>query len=157
MLAGFARGGQRNHAVAPSRRGRLRGGTGRTVRWIEMLRVEESNRGAIAEAPMSGGRAHSTLPAPAVRRSATIRHLLLSAVLWFNYVLYWRVVLERGVDREAPVSLGLLGIPLYWKTKYSLRVRVILIALSVIYTVIAVLIILWGVLQITEAIRLLTS
>jgi len=44
------------------------------------------------------------------RRSTAVRHLLLSAVLWATYVLYWRIVLSRGVEHEATLSLGLLGL-----------------------------------------------
>jgi hypothetical protein len=47
--------------------------------------------------------------APATRRPAAFRHLVLSAALWVTYLLYWKVVLSRGVQREAPLSLGILG------------------------------------------------
>lgn len=43
-------------------------------------------------------------------RSRWIRHLILSVVLWITYVVYWRVVLARGVEREATLALGLLGL-----------------------------------------------
>lgn len=39
------------------------------------------------------------------------------------------------------LHVGLLGIPLYWKTTYSLGVRLLLVAASIIYTVGAVAII----------------
>ena len=48
-------------------------------------------------------------PAPATRRPAAFRHLVLSVALWVTYVLYWKIVLSRGVQREAPLSLGILG------------------------------------------------
>jgi hypothetical protein len=43
-----------------------------------------------------------------VPRGAAIRHLLLSAALWITYVVYWRVVLSRGISREAPLSFLIL-------------------------------------------------
>jgi hypothetical protein len=48
-------------------------------------------------------------PAPATRRPAAFRHLVLSTALWVTYALYWKVVLSRGVQREAPLSLAILG------------------------------------------------
>jgi hypothetical protein len=48
--------------------------------------------------------------ATATRRSTVVRHLLLSAVLWATYILYWRVVISRGVERQAALSLVLLGL-----------------------------------------------
>lgn len=39
-----------------------------------------------------------------VRRSAAIRHFILSAALWITYVIYWRVVLVRGVEHEARLA-----------------------------------------------------
>ena len=39
-----------------------------------------------------------------VRRSAAIRHFVFSAVLWITYVIYWRVVLVRGVEHEARLA-----------------------------------------------------
>ena len=46
---------------------------------------------------------------PQVPRNAVVRHLILSAALWVTYVLYWRVVLQRGVAREAPISFLILA------------------------------------------------
>lgn len=43
-------------------------------------------------------------------RSQSVRHLVLSILLWATYLLYWRVVLARGVEREAVLALGLLGL-----------------------------------------------
>ncbi len=43
-------------------------------------------------------------------RSQSVRHLVLSILLWATYLLYWRVVLARGVEREAALALGLLGL-----------------------------------------------
>lgn len=47
---------------------------------------------------------------PATRRSTVVRHLLLSAALWATYAIYWKIVLERGVQREATISFALLGL-----------------------------------------------
>ena len=49
-------------------------------------------------------------PVEGVRRSAVIRHVLLSVALWVTYALYWRVVLSRGVEREARLAGVLLGL-----------------------------------------------
>ncbi|MBZ0268706.1 hypothetical protein K8I85_11160 [bacterium] len=43
-------------------------------------------------------------------RGRWIRHLILSIVLWITYLVYWRVVLARGVEREATLALGLLAL-----------------------------------------------
>jgi hypothetical protein len=47
--------------------------------------------------------------APSHRRSA-VRHVLFSIALWATYVLYWKIVLDRGVDPAARFSLVLLGL-----------------------------------------------
>lgn len=51
-------------------------------------------------------------PAPVekVRRSLVIRHFIFSAAMWVTYALYWRVVLGRGVEREARLAGLLLGV-----------------------------------------------
>ena len=59
---------------------------------------------------MPNDRKRNSSPTPAVRRSTVAWHLVLSALLWVTYVLYWRVVLVRGVEREAGLSLLLLGL-----------------------------------------------
>jgi hypothetical protein len=46
------------------------------------------------------------------------------------------------------LHLGAFGIPAYWRTRYSVRTRVMLVVVSIIYTVIAVAIIAWGLMQI---------
>ena len=38
-----------------------------------------------------------------------IRQLVFSALLWITYALYWRVVLGRGVEREARLAGIILG------------------------------------------------
>jgi len=53
------------------------------------------------------------------------------------------------------LHVGLLGIPLYWKTKYSLSVRLGIIAASIAYTVFALTIIIFGGMYIIDKIRLL--
>lgn len=49
-------------------------------------------------------------PRPVTRRSTVVRHLLMSAALWATYVIYWKIVVERGVQREATISFALLGL-----------------------------------------------
>jgi hypothetical protein len=50
-------------------------------------------------------------PVPAeVPRGAAVRHLILSIALWITYVVYWKVVLSRGVSREAPLSFLILAV-----------------------------------------------
>jgi len=41
------------------------------------------------------------------------------------------------------LHVGLLGIPAYWKTKYSLGVRLLIVLASIAYTVFAVGVIFW--------------
>ena len=48
-------------------------------------------------------------PSSAHRPSA-LRHVVLSLVLWVTYVLYWKIVLGRGIDSAARFSLVLLGL-----------------------------------------------
>lgn len=48
-------------------------------------------------------------PAPSHPPSA-VRHLIFSLALWVTYVLYWKIVLDRGVDAGARFSLVLLGL-----------------------------------------------
>jgi len=43
-------------------------------------------------------------------RSSALRHVLFSLALWVTYVLYWKIVLDRGVDSAARFSLILLGL-----------------------------------------------
>lgn len=45
---------------------------------------------------------------PGVRGSTLARHVVFAAALWITYLLYWRVVLERGVGQEALISLGVV-------------------------------------------------
>jgi len=45
-----------------------------------------------------------------VPRGRWIRHFVLSALMWITYVAYWRIVLRRGVENEAPLALGLLAL-----------------------------------------------
>jgi hypothetical protein len=48
------------------------------------------------------------------------------------------------------LHVGLLGIPAYWATRYSRRTRVMLVVVSILYTVVAVAIIVWGIMQIVK-------
>jgi hypothetical protein len=57
------------------------------------------------------------------------------------------------IDRPWLIALvilhvGLLGIPLYWKTKYPVHTRVLIVTISIVYTIAAVLGIVWGCAQI---------
>ncbi len=49
-------------------------------------------------------------PVEGVPRSLVIRHVVLSALMWLTYALYWRVVLGRGVEREARFAGMLLAL-----------------------------------------------
>lgn len=49
-------------------------------------------------------------PVTPARRWPAVRHFLFSALLWLTYVLYWRVVLHRGIESEARLSAILLGL-----------------------------------------------
>src|SRR5688572_4613135 len=42
------------------------------------------------------------------------------------------------------LHIGFLGIPLYWKTSYSVGARIAICLLSIAYTVFAVAVIVWG-------------
>lgn len=44
----------------------------------------------------------------------------------------------------AILHVGVLGIPLYWKTSYSLSTRLLLVGVSIVYTIVAVAGIAWG-------------
>jgi hypothetical protein len=55
------------------------------------------------------------------------------------------------------LHLGLLGIPLYWKTNYSVAMRLMFVVASILYTIFAVLVIIWALMQIGEAVRLLSN
>ena len=51
------------------------------------------------------------------------------------------------------LHLGFLGIPVYWRLKYSLAERIWICVASIVYTVLAVALIWWGVLRIWAAIQ----
>ena len=51
----------------------------------------------------------SSEPVPS-HRSSAVRHVVFSIALWVTYVLYWKIVLDRGVDPAARFSLVLLGL-----------------------------------------------
>jgi len=66
----------------------------------------------------------------------------------------------RLIDRPWLILLvilhvGILGIPVYWRTRHSVPARLMLILLSGIYTVFAVWFIIWGVIQIARAVQIL--
>lgn len=46
------------------------------------------------------------------------------------------------------LHLGVLGIPAYWKTNYSVQARLVMVAASIVYTIFAVTVIYWGLMQI---------
>ncbi len=43
-------------------------------------------------------------------RSVLLRHVIFSGALWVTYVVYWRIVLGRGVGAEARLSIIILGL-----------------------------------------------
>lgn len=49
-------------------------------------------------------------PVSQARRSSVVRHILLSILMWLTYVLYWRVVVSRGVERDAQIAFLVLGL-----------------------------------------------
>ena len=49
-------------------------------------------------------------PVARVRRSQAVRHVILSIGLWATYLLYWRIVLSRGVESDAGIAFVLLGL-----------------------------------------------
>lgn len=49
-------------------------------------------------------------PVTPARRWPAARHFVLSILMWLTYVLYWRVVLHRGIESEARLSGILLGL-----------------------------------------------
>ena len=59
---------------------------------------------------------------------------------------------RRLVDRPwlilvVLLHLGVLGIPLYWCTRHSLKTRLMIVLLSLVYTIVAIAGIVWGVMQ----------
>jgi predicted amidophosphoribosyltransferase len=55
------------------------------------------------------------------------------------------------------LHVGLLGIPMYWKTKYSTRVRLVIIAVSIAYTIFSLVIIIGMGMYIINNIRMLAT
>jgi hypothetical protein len=53
------------------------------------------------------------------------------------------------------LHLGLFGIPLYWRTDYSRTVRIWLVVVSILYTVLVAIAVVWGVAQVMKAVRAL--
>jgi hypothetical protein len=51
-----------------------------------------------------------TAPSAASPPRSAARHVLFSLALWITYFLYWKIVLDRGVDSTARFSLILLGL-----------------------------------------------
>ena len=65
---------------------------------------------------------------------------------------------DRLIDRPWLIvvlllHLGVLGIPLYWSTRYSIGVRTLIVLASIVYTILAVLGIWWGIAQIIGMFR----
>ena len=56
---------------------------------------------------------------PHVSKGRAIRHFIFSAALWLTYVIYWRVVLVRGVEREARLAGILLVLFLVLQTLFT--------------------------------------
>ncbi|MFV1966299.1 MAG: hypothetical protein ACC628_12820 [Pirellulaceae bacterium] len=66
-----------------------------------------------------------------------------------------RTTHQRLVDRPwliivVLLHLGVLGIPLYWNTRYSVRTRLIIVLVSLLYTIFAIAGIVWGIMQIVK-------
>lgn len=55
------------------------------------------------------------------------------------------------------LHVGLLGIPVYWATRYSWQTRLAMVFGSILYTVVAVAGIVWGCLQVWKFIQVLAS
>ncbi len=55
------------------------------------------------------------------------------------------------------LHVGVLGIPMYWKTKYTTSVRLAIIGASIAYTVFAVAIIYWAGKYLIDIFRMLAS
>jgi hypothetical protein len=51
------------------------------------------------------------------------------------------------------LHLGAFGIPLYWHLRLSLRARCWIIGLSILYTLLVVLIVVWALMQIMKAVH----
>jgi hypothetical protein len=49
------------------------------------------------------------------------------------------------------LHVGFLGIPFYWKTRYSLGTRALICLISIAYTLFVVAVVTWGLLQIRQA------
>jgi hypothetical protein len=43
-------------------------------------------------------------------RIPVLRHVILSVALWATYVLYWWIVVSRGLERDVRLAVGLLGL-----------------------------------------------
>lgn len=55
------------------------------------------------------------------------------------------------------LHVGLLGIPLYWRTRYSVPTRLAIILASIVYTVVALAVIYWGVMKFLQFVQVITS
>jgi hypothetical protein len=69
---------------------------------------------------------------------------------------------ERILDRPwilvvLLLHVGLLGIPIYWRTKYSVPTRLAIILASIVYTVVALAIIYWAAMKILQFIQVISN
>lgn len=55
------------------------------------------------------------------------------------------------------LHLGLFGIPLYWRTRYPVSVRLLIVVVSLVYSLLFGLVVFWGGLQIVRLVRELSS
>ena len=55
------------------------------------------------------------------------------------------------------LHLGVFGIPIYWKTKHSTNVRIMIVLVSIAYTIFFAVVVYWGIMQIVELFRSMTG
>ena len=52
------------------------------------------------------------------------------------------------------LHLGVFGIPLYWKASYSRNTRILVVILSIVYTLLVVVVVIWGCMQMYRLVEL---
>ena len=53
------------------------------------------------------------------------------------------------------LHLGVFGIPLYWQARYSRNIRIGIVIVSILYTILVIVVVAWGVMQIARAIQMI--